>query len=123
MRVTGAVSQLRTTNIEESIDFYTRVMGFELLFTYEDFYAGVKVGDSEFHLKLVDDPCPSIEFVRDGQHLHLYLAVEDALAYAKMLKSKKVTFLTEPHDTDYSTNDFTIQDNQEHVLGFGEVNS
>jgi hypothetical protein len=78
MRVTGAVPQLRTTNIEESIDFYTRVMSI---------------------------------FNREVK------------AYAKMLKSKRVTFLSEPHDTNYTTNDFTIQDNQGHVLGFGEAGS
>ena len=43
-------------------------------------------------------------------------------AMVKDLKSKGVKFLTEPHDTDYSKNEFSIVDNQGHTLSFGEIN-
>ena len=66
MNVSNTVTQLRTTNLEKSIAFYTTVMGFSLEFRFEDFYAGIRAGNQVFHLKLVDDPDPSIEFVRAG---------------------------------------------------------
>ncbi len=120
MSVVSAIPQLRTTNIGESIDFYENQLGFEVTFRYQDFYAGIRAGKTEFHLKLVDDKDPSIDFVRQSEHLHLIFVVKDALGYASDLKARGVTFLAEPHDTEYSRNDFTVLDNQGHSLGFME---
>ena len=56
MQVSSAVSQLRTTNLPESIRFYTTRVGLRLEFQYQDFYAGIRAGSQLFHLKLVDEP-------------------------------------------------------------------
>mgnify|MGYP001167561013 CR=1 FL=1 len=120
MSVKQVIPQIRTTDMEESIDVYVNKLGFELDFRYQDFYAGIKAGDGLLHLKLVDDKDPSIDFVRQGDHLHLYFPTDDALETARDLKAKGVTFLTEPHDTDYSSNEFSVVDNQGHVLYFAE---
>ena len=45
MTITGAISQLRTTDLAESIRFYTAVVGLTLEFQYEDFYAGIRAGN------------------------------------------------------------------------------
>ncbi len=116
------IAQIRTTNIEESIDFYINKLGFKLEFSYRDFYAGIETGNGTFHLKLVDNKEPSIDFVKQGGHFHLYFPTKDVLEKVKDLKSKGVKFLTEPHDTDYSKNEFSIVDNQGHTLFFGEIN-
>jgi catechol 2,3-dioxygenase-like lactoylglutathione lyase family enzyme len=63
MTITSAISQLRTTDLVESIRFYTTVVGLTLEFQYADFYAGIRAGDQLFHLKLVDQKDPSIELV------------------------------------------------------------
>lgn len=62
MKITSAISQLRTTDLAESIRFYTTVVGLTLEFQYEDFYAGIRAGNQLFHLKLVDQKDPAIEF-------------------------------------------------------------
>ena len=68
MRISRAIAQLRTTDLEESIRFYTTKLGFTLAFRYEDFYAGIRAGNQLFHLKLVDEKDPSIEFVDKRVH-------------------------------------------------------
>jgi catechol 2,3-dioxygenase-like lactoylglutathione lyase family enzyme len=50
MTITSAIPQLRTTDLAESIRFYTAVVGLTLEFQYEDFYAGIRAGNSVFHL-------------------------------------------------------------------------
>lgn len=122
MSVTQVIPQVRTTDIEESVDFYVNKLGFELDFRYGDFYAGIRAGEGRIHLKLVDDKDPSIDFVRQGDHLHLYFPTHDVLSTARELKARGVAFLTEPHDTDYSTNEFSLLDNQGHTLFFSESN-
>lgn len=117
-----AITQIRTTNIQESIDFYVNKLGFKLDFRYQDFYAGIESGSGKFHLKLVDKQDPSIDFVRQGNHLHLYFPITNACKKANDLKSKGVVLITEPHDTNYSKNEFSILDNQGHTLIFAEIN-
>tara|TARA_B100001179_G_C18348089_1_gene299576 strand:+ start:71 stop:445 length:375 start_codon:yes stop_codon:yes gene_type:complete len=121
MTVIEAIPQIRTTNIEESIDFYVDKLGFDLDFRYDDFYAGIKAGNSRIHLKLANEKDPSISFVKQGNHVHLYFFARDTPAIARELKTKGVSLLSEPHDTDYSKNEFKLEDNQGHTLYFSET--
>ena len=118
MTIQGVITQIRTTNLHESIDFYTKTLGLELAFQYEDFYAGIKVGDQEFHLKLIDDKDPSIDFIRENDHLCLYFPVDNVDEMAVRLKSKGVVLLSEPRDQPWGNRDFIIEDNQGHRLVF-----
>ena len=121
MPVSGVTTQIRTTNLEESIDFYTQKLGLELEFRFEDFYAGIKAGNQLFHLKLVDEKDPSIDFVSQGGHLHLYFPTDDLEDTATQLKLNGVTFLSELGETPWGTREFSISDNQGHVLFFGQA--
>lgn len=116
MTISGVIPQLRTTDLDESIDFYVKKMGFELEFRYSDFYAGIRVGDQSFHLKLVDHKDPSIDFVAGEDHLHLYFPTENAEAESARLKKLDVTFRSELTDTPWQTREFYVLDNQGHVL-------
>ena len=120
MQLSGVIAQLRTTDLAESIRFYTTKMGLTLEFQYEDFYAGIRAGNQFFHLKLVDEKDPSIEFVDKGEHFHLYFETEDASAAAEALKENGVRLVKEVHETAWGTREFVIKDDQGHTLYFGE---
>ncbi len=120
MNVTGVIPQLRTTDLPRSIDFYVARLGFTLAFTHEDFYAGIRVGTSVFHLKLVDTVDPSIAFVAGGDHLHLYFQTTDVEADAQRLRAHGVLFRHEIADTPWGTREFSIVDPDGHVLYFGQ---
>ena len=120
MTITSAICQLRTTDLAESIRFYTAGLGLTLEFQYEDFYAGIRAGNSVFHLKLVDEKDPSIEFVDQGGHFHLYLETDDAAAAADALKNNGVRLAKDVHDTAWGTRECVIKDNQGHTIYFGE---
>jgi catechol 2,3-dioxygenase-like lactoylglutathione lyase family enzyme len=120
MAITGITPQLRTTDMASSIRFYTEKLGFSVDFNYQDFYVGISSGGRMIHLKRVDDPDPSIPYVDDGGHLHLYIGVDDVAAYADRLKANGVSLVEEVHQTDWNTREFVIQDDQGHTLYFGE---
>ncbi len=44
--------QILVTDIGRSIEFYTKKLGFEVDFLYEDFYAGIIKNGYSIHLKL-----------------------------------------------------------------------
>ena len=120
MLILSAVAQLRTTDLAESIRFYTDKVGLTLEFQYQDFYAGIRAGNQLFHLKLSDEKDPSIAFVDHGDHFHLYLETDDASAAAAALKRNGVPLVREVHDTAWGTREFVIKDDQGHTLYFGE---
>ena len=121
MQISGAIPQLRTTDLAGSVRFYTATVGLALEFQYEDFYAGIRAGSQVFHLKLVDAPDPSIEFVERGDHFHLYLETDDVAATATALRDKGVRFVKDVHDTPWGTREFVVRDDQGHTLYFGQA--
>jgi catechol 2,3-dioxygenase-like lactoylglutathione lyase family enzyme len=120
MPITSVIAQLRTTDLKESIRFYTEKIGLGLEFQYEDFYAGIRAGTQIFHLKLVDDKDPSITFVDDGEHFHLYFGTDDIAALAKTLETRGIRLVRDVHETPWGTKELVIKDNQGHTLYFGQ---
>ena len=120
MHILGIIPQLRTTDLARSIHFYTAKLGFTLEFQYLDFYAGIRAGSQLFHLKLVDEKDPSIQFVDEGEHFHLYLETDDVAAVAASFKENGVSFVKDVHDTPWGTRELAIKDDQGHTLYFGE---
>ncbi|AZN41342.1 VOC family protein [Paenibacillus albus] len=121
MKITGVIPQLRTMNLDSTIQFYTTKLGLELAFRYEDFYAGIRAGDQLFHLKLADEQDPSIPFTQDGDHFHLYLQTEDAAGLAEELKARGVTLTRDVCETEWNTKEFIVLDDQGHTIYFGEA--
>ena len=116
MKIKSVTPQLRTTDLEASIRFYTETLGFQLAFRFRDFYAGICAGSYAFHLKLVDDSDPSIPFVRDGEHVHLYVEVDDVRAAAEELERKGVRLTRGSRETEYRTREISLEDDQGHTI-------
>src|SRR5262245_4878685 len=120
MMIKSITPQLRTTDISSSILFYTEKLGFTVDFNYQNFYAGIRLGDNLIHLKLIDEGDPSIAFVEHGGHLHLYFETDGVADLAEQLKSNGVPMVEDVHETEWNTREFVINDDQGHTLYFGE---
>jgi catechol 2,3-dioxygenase-like lactoylglutathione lyase family enzyme len=120
MAITGIVPQLRTTDMASSVRFYTEKLGFSVEFNYEDFYTGIRAGGQIFHLKLVDAKDPSIPYVDEGEHFHLYLETKGLAAFAAQLKGNGVELVKDVHETPWKTREIVIHDDQGHTLYLGE---
>jgi len=90
MGITGIVPQLRTTDMTSSIRFYIEKLGFSVEFNHGDFYTGIRAGSQIFHLKLVDEQDPSIPYVDENEHFHLYLQTNGISSFAAQLKANGV---------------------------------
>ncbi len=119
MGVITITPQLRTTNLESSIRFYTEKVGLELAFRHADFYAGIRAPSGSFHLKKVEAADPSIAFVANGGHLHLYLGVDDVDVFARRLTTAGVTLVKPPHQTAWGTREVVFHDDQGHTIYAG----
>jgi catechol 2,3-dioxygenase-like lactoylglutathione lyase family enzyme len=117
MAITGIVAQLRTTDLSSSIRFYTEKLGLTVEFRYQDFYAGIRAGNQIFHLKLVDEKDPSIPYVDEGEHFHLYLETTGLSDLAAQLKANGVELVKDVHETPWNTREIVIHG---HNLYLGE---
>jgi catechol 2,3-dioxygenase-like lactoylglutathione lyase family enzyme len=120
MSISRIVPQLRTTDMASSVRFYTDKLGFSVDFNYQDFYVGLGTGSQLIHLKLVDHRDPSIPYVDEGDHLHLYLETSGVVAFAAQLKARGVPLVKDVHETPWGTREIVIHDDQGHTLHFGE---
>jgi len=68
----------------------------------------------------VDEKDPSIAFVDEGEHFHLYFETDDASAAAEALKRKGVTLVRDVHETAWGSKEFVVKDDQGHTLYFGQ---
>lgn len=118
--ISRVTPQLRTLDLESTIRFYTEKLGFTVDFRYEDFYAGIRCGTHTIHLKESDCVDPSVEFVREAGHFHLYLETDDVDAVAASLKAKGVPLVREPEDTAWKTRELVVEDDQGHTLYVGQ---
>jgi catechol 2,3-dioxygenase-like lactoylglutathione lyase family enzyme len=120
MAITGIVPQLRTTDMASSVRFYTEKLGFTVEFIYQDFYTGIRAGGQIFHLKLVDEKDPSIPYVDEGEHFHLYFETNGLADFAAQLKANGVALVKDIHETPWNTREIVIHDDQGHTLYLGE---
>ncbi len=120
MSIAGIVAQLRTTDMSSSIRFYTEKLGLSVEFKYRDFYTGIRAGSQIFHLKLVDEKDPSIPYVDEGGHFHLYLVTNGISEFADQLKANNVELVKDVHETPWNTREIVIHDDQGHTLYVGE---
>ena len=121
MTIRHIIPQLRTTDLASTVRFYTEMLGFTVEFNYEDFYVGLRSGEQLIHIKLVDEPDPSIPYVDDGGHLHLYLQTDDVASFAEELKSKGVALVQDVETTAWNTKEIVLHDDQGHTLYIGEA--
>jgi predicted enzyme related to lactoylglutathione lyase len=68
----------------------------------------------------VDEKDPSIRFVDDGEHFHLYLETGDIAAEAAALKRNGVALVRDVHETPWGTREAVIKDDQGHTIYLGQ---
>jgi catechol 2,3-dioxygenase-like lactoylglutathione lyase family enzyme len=122
MYITSLATQVRVADLDRALLFYTETLGFVEEFRLRNFYAAVRAGGTSLHLKKVDTIDPSIEFVRDGDHLHLYVRVIDLEETFHELAGK--VELVYPITTKpWGDREFTIRDPDGHTICLAQADS
>ncbi|HMQ03816.1 MAG TPA: VOC family protein [Pyrinomonadaceae bacterium] len=118
--ISSIAPQLRTIDLDSTIRFYTDKLGFEFVFRYEDLYAAIRIGSHVIHLKYACEPDPSIAYVNEEGHLHLYFETQGIADLAEKLKENGVVLVNDVHETPWQTREIVVNDDQGHTLYFGE---
>jgi predicted enzyme related to lactoylglutathione lyase len=109
--------QFVVTDLKGSLDFYTRELGFEIDFRYEDFYAGIIKGDYTIHLKSGSPTIAERTNRHENEHLDLVLSVEDIDSLFESMKSCAIIITQPLREMPYGR-EFYISDPDGYILGF-----
>jgi predicted enzyme related to lactoylglutathione lyase len=111
--------QLLVADIGRSIEFYTKKLGFDIDFHYEDFYSGISIGSFSIHLK---EGKPSIEERqkrRNNEDLDIVFSVDGIEDLYEEISSKSVEFIQPLREMDYGK-EFYVADPDGYIIAFLE---
>ena len=118
---------LMVEDVNSTIDFYTNVLGFELLATVPETgqfnWAMLKQGNVEIQLQTrasLSEEIPAFKEKAIGGALTLYIGVEGIQELHERLEGR-VTIVQDMHTTFYGTREFAIQDSNGFVISFAET--
>jgi catechol 2,3-dioxygenase-like lactoylglutathione lyase family enzyme len=111
--------QFLVTDIERSIEFYTKKLGFDVEFRYEDFYAGVIKDGYTIHLKSGKPSTEERKNKRENDDLDIVFSVEAVEDLYEEFVNKSVEIIQPLCDRPYGK-EFYIADLDGYILAFLE---
>ena len=123
MMIDRVVSQVRVRRLETALQFYEAGLGGNRLFVYEDFYAGIALGQSEIHLKCIEDEDPGIAYVQQSEHVTLYCwTLSLAVALERLsAASHQGRVVKDAHATPWDTREAILEDPDGHRIYLAEA--
>ena len=111
--------QFSVANIERSIEFYTKKLGFKVDFRFEDFYAGIIKDDYSIHFKASNPTTWERETKKNNDGLNVLLLVEGIEDLCKDLSNKSIPFIQPLRSMPYGK-EFHIEDPDGNIIAFVE---
>jgi catechol 2,3-dioxygenase-like lactoylglutathione lyase family enzyme len=111
--------QLLVTDLGRSIDFYTRKLGFEIVFRFEDFYAGISKGGFSIHLKSGHPSLEERKNKRANEDLDILFSVDNIENLYEELFSQSVE-ITQPLRSMPYGKEFYVADPDGFIIAFME---
>ena len=111
--------QFLVADIEHSIEFYTKNLGFDVEFRFEDFYAGIIKDNYSIHLKSGKPSIEERKSKRENVDLDLVFSVEGVEDLYEEFVNKSVEIIQPLCDRPYGK-EFYIADPDGYILAFLE---
>jgi catechol 2,3-dioxygenase-like lactoylglutathione lyase family enzyme len=111
--------QLLVADIDRSIEFYTKKLGFDIDFRYEDFYAGIIKDGFSIHLKTGRTSIDERQNKKDNEHLDIIFSVEGIQYFHEEFSGKSVEVIQPLREMPYGK-EFYVADPDGYIIAFLE---
>jgi catechol 2,3-dioxygenase-like lactoylglutathione lyase family enzyme len=111
--------QFLVADIQRSVEFYTKKLGFEIDFRYEDFYVGIIKDDFSIHLKTGQPLVDVRQNKMDSEHLDITFSIEGIEYFYDELSSKAVEIIQPLRKMPYGR-EFYVADPDGYIIAFLE---
>ena len=112
--------QFVVNDIEHSIEFYTKKLGFDIDFRYEDFYAGIVKDGYSIHFKSGEPSMEERKSKRNNEGIDIVFSVEGIHDLYQELLNNSVAFVQPLRDMPYGR-EFYIADPDGYIISFLET--
>jgi len=109
--------QLLVADVDRSIEFYTKKLGFDVDFRYEDFYAGIIKDGYSIHLKASKPSIEERESRRNNEDLDIIFSVDGIECLYEELSNRSVEFSQSLRDMPYGK-EFYVADPDGYIIAF-----
>ena len=115
MNPTGSNVVFHVTDVERSIEFYSKHLGFKVDFRFGDpvTYAGLSLGEVCLNIS------SSYPYKNNTGHGNLYITFSDVDSLYEKLVDAGVSFYCPIGDREYGLRDFSVKDPDENQIGIG----
>ena len=111
--------QFLVSDLTRSIEFYTKKLGFDLDFRYEDFYAGIVKDGNSIHLKSGNPFQKERKIRRRHEDLDLVFSVAEVDELYKEILARSLDIIQPLREMPYGK-EFYISDPDDYILAFIE---
>ena len=111
--------QLLVADIDRSVEFYTKTLGFDLEFRYEDFYVSVIKEGYSIHLKTRNSLIKDSANKKDNEDLDIIFSVEGIDGLYEEFLNNSVEFVQLLRQMPYGK-EFYVADPDGHIIAFIE---
>jgi catechol 2,3-dioxygenase-like lactoylglutathione lyase family enzyme len=111
--------QFLVADLERSIEFYTKTLGFDIDFRYEDFYVGIVKDGFSIHLKTGQPLAEIRQSKKDNEHLDITFSVDDIKYLYEDLLNKSAEVTQHLREMPYGS-EFYVADPDGHIIAFLE---
>jgi catechol 2,3-dioxygenase-like lactoylglutathione lyase family enzyme len=105
------------SNLEGSIEFYTKQLGFELEFRYEEFYAGIIKDGCSIHLKVGNPSSDERRNKRSNDDIDITFSIDSLEDLYQELSKKPIDLVQPIRDMPYGR-EFYVADPDGYIIGF-----
>lgn len=127
MKLKSLIVNLMVADVQQSVDFYSRIFGFEVITSVpgenELVFALVKLDDVSImfqSMKSFAEAMPAYKNEKIGGSVLLYVDVNNIQEVYRKAKEGNVEVAVEMHKTFYGTTEFAIKDVDGYLISFAE---
>ena len=118
-RIKKMSPQFLVTDLDRSLEFYTKKLGFDVDFRYEDFYSGLIKDGHSIHLKVGEPSMSERQSRRENEDLDIVFSVQGIEDLYEEYSAMDIEFVQPLRDMAYGK-EFYIADPDGYILGFLE---
>jgi catechol 2,3-dioxygenase-like lactoylglutathione lyase family enzyme len=111
--------QFVVADVNRSIEFYTKNLGFEIEFRYQDFYSGISKDGFSIHLKMGKPSIEERQNKRNNEDVDIVFSVDQIEYLYEAMSSKSVEFIQPLREMSYGK-EFYLSDPDGYIIGFLE---
>lgn len=119
-QVRSITPQFLVDDLDAAIAYYRDRLGFELEFVFQGFYASVRRGGAQLHLKHAAKSREDRALREANDHLDAYLVVADVASLFAEVTARGARVISPLQERPWACDEFWVMDADGYILAFSE---